>query len=689
MNKRTIDIIEKFNNYRGKIDIKQLSNELKVNQRTIRYDIEKINEELEKKGLNLIEKLTKGGLKGDIRSLNILLDGLDFDENIFQEYKEVLILIIVTFEENININNICKKFDLGRTTIKTTLKDIKKILDLYKLELILNPQKGLKLIGKEENIRKLQLKLLNQYSSFHKENNFERKYIKKKIDIYFQEINPIFIDKFINFIIKSLNRMISDEAYATIFNYIIITILRLKKGKHLLISTNENFFYETDEYKVIKRSIALIESNYNLVIDTYELLKLTDYFLGSHLYNASPSFLSNWIEIEILTKRIIHNFSELSSCDLTNDKFLLDGLINHIKPTVYRIKNFTELENTIEDEFKKLYPHIFADTKNSLKLLEEFMGLSVPDNETAFIGMHFKAAIDRNKVRETKNILIVCGMGYGTSKLISQQIRSLYEVNILDIIPQNQLQNYVDNSNINLILTTSMNEEYFNNIPIVKVKPILTIEDFNLIDTYRLPKYSNRIPLSLLIKAIENNTDIIDMEKLIEQLKKVCGKQLIDDSNKNSLKISDLLNNKSIHLEKNVDNWEEAINLSGNILENNGNITKNYTKKMIESIKTNGSYMVTEDCLALPHAKNDGDVFYTGMSLLILEEEVKFPQGLKVNVILSFCSLDSREHLNALTEFIELVKKYNFLEFLKKGKSKKKIVDKINKYDFLKKLGKN
>jgi len=124
MNKRIIDIIEKFNNYKGRVDIKQLSKELGVNQRTIRYDIDKINEELKKKDLDLIEKLTKGGLEGDVKSLNLLLDGLDLDENIFQEYKEVLILIMITFEENININNLCEKFDLGRTTIKTTLKKI-------------------------------------------------------------------------------------------------------------------------------------------------------------------------------------------------------------------------------------------------------------------------------------------------------------------------------------------------------------------------------------------------------------------------------------------------------------------------------------------------------------------------------------------------------------------------------------
>ena len=239
------------------------------------------------------------------------------------------------------------------------------------------------------------------------------------------------------------------------------------------------------------------------------------------------------------------------------------------------------------------------------------------------------------------------------------------------------------------ILTTSITSDQFKGIPVVKVRPVLTSEDFRLLDTYGLPKYSNRVPLSLLMRSIDKNTEIINKNILINDLKNIFGKQLIDDLKTSDIKISDLLNMTSISLKKNIDTWEEAVGLSGKILEDNGNTTSNYTKKMIDSIKKNGSYMVTEDSLALPHAKNDGDVFYTGMSLLILEKAVEFPQGFKVNVILSFCSSDSKEHLDALTEFIELVKKYNFLDFLKKTSSKKKIVDKIKKYEFLSEFRKN
>ena len=691
MNKRIIKIIEAFDTSTGVIDLKELSEELGVSQRTIRYDIDSLNEELEERQLQTIAKHSKGKLKGDVETLYRFLNTHPaLDEELAKDYKDILILIIIAFEETINISKLCKQFDLGRTTIKTVLKDTKSILDLYKLRLVSNSQAGLALEGSEDNIRRLQLKLLNQYNSPNNISQFERQYILKKLNVYLEGIDKTSINKFITSIMDSLKRVISDEAYNTITNYILIMVNRIKNNRVLQEYSNKNFFYETEEYKIIKISTPILEGSYTIHINNYELLKLTDYFLGSHLYNSDSSFLSNWIEIEILTKRIIQRFSEISRLDLNRDKVLLEGLINHIKPTIYRIKNFTQLENSIEEEFIENYPNIFRASEEALKLLEDFIGQKIPYDETAFMGIHFKAAMDRNRVfnKANKNILIVCGMGYGTSKLIAQQIRDIYEVNIMDIIPENQLTNFVETSEIDVILSTSLTEDIFSDIPVIRVSPIMTSTDFTRLDSYNLPKYSNRIPLSLLINAVEENSTITNMKGLVGKLKEVCGKSLIDDLNKNSLKLYDLLNSQSVSLVTRCNTWEEAVQLGGDLLKANGNTNDRYTEKMIESIRKNGSYMVTEDCLALPHAKSEGDVFETGMSLMVLKEPVVFPQGLRVNTILSFCSLDGKEHLTSLTEFTELVKKYDFLEFLKKVGTKKKIIDKLNKFEFLSKIGK-
>ena len=62
MNKRLYDILKFILQSKGKTSIKEISTFTSVNDRTIRYDIEKINELLIAKNISPIEKLRKGVL---------------------------------------------------------------------------------------------------------------------------------------------------------------------------------------------------------------------------------------------------------------------------------------------------------------------------------------------------------------------------------------------------------------------------------------------------------------------------------------------------------------------------------------------------------------------------------------------------------------------------------------------------
>ena len=50
--------------------------------------------------------------------------------------------------------------------------------------------------------------------------------------------------------------------------------------------------------------------------------------------------------------------------DLTKDKDLLYGIINHLKPTIHRLKNSISLENSILTDFLKNYKPILKLQKN-------------------------------------------------------------------------------------------------------------------------------------------------------------------------------------------------------------------------------------------------------------------------------------------------------------------------------------
>ena len=87
---------------------------------------------------------------------------------------------------------------------------------------------------------------------------------------------------------------------------------------------------------------------------------------------------------------------------------------------------------------------LFIKTKSSLKIISDFIDLSFDEDEAAFITVMIQRAIMRNNpstlLKKDPNILIVCGLGYSSSRFLYENINNRFQVNIIDIIPFNQLE---------------------------------------------------------------------------------------------------------------------------------------------------------------------------------------------------------------------------------------------------------
>ncbi|MGY0394910.1 BglG family transcription antiterminator [Fusobacterium sp. SYSU M8A802] len=687
MNKRIYSILKYILQEKGRATIKDISNFTGVNDRTVRYDIEKINELLLENGIAPIEKLSKGELyHKEYKDLNSFIQE-NFKTVFINEYRQTIILIKVLFSNEICISDLCKEFDVTRTTIKNELSEIRAVIRENGLELETTGS-GLKLVGSEESVRNSQLKLLNKYRNLGYTNSSEKMFLFTLISEYLNNLSVEEIEKFINYIAKQLNIIITDETYFILSNYILIMISRIKEKKNIESISNKNFYSETNEFKILKKGISFLEANFMIEISDFELVKLTDYFLGCSNLSLNNSAYKEWLEIEIIVKKIILHFKKIYGVDLSGDTSLVNGLVNHIKPTIHRIKNGIKLENSVYDEVLENYPELLGDVREALKILEEFIGIEITDDEIAFIALHFKGAIDRNKVikKESKNVILICGYGYGTSKLLEQQLKERYNINILEVIPLNQLSNIILSDNIDLIITTLIKLELNTEIPIVSVHPILKKEDIEILDGYNLPKHSNRILLSTLIKSVSSNCEIRDRTKLIEEFKTILEGKVIDDLSVEGKKLSDFLNVDNIKLKLSATTWEEAIRKSGKILLECGNIEDEYIETMVDKIKQYGSYIVITDLLAIPHGDISVGVKNSGMALVTLDRAVLFPENRKVRYLLAFCTTESKDYLDALNSFLELVDNHKFLDTLNSTNSVKKVIDTIKKYEFLSKM---
>lgn len=681
LNKRCIEIIEYLRENNYSFSLKEIAEKFNISERSIRYDIENINYYLSKFNLNEIEKLSKGiyVLKEDDNKIQELLKSMAQRFYIFtsDERKEYIEEKFLFFDMN-KLIDLADTLDISMSTIKIDLKEVKIFFIENGLNLNFYSKQGIVLEGNEEKIRMLQLRFLNKYLMIDSENELRLKnknsktYLKDIIfadfKLIFEDINLKNIYKFVKRIEKKLDITISDEAFSILRLYIALMLNRIKNNKKIVgRKINKKFLMETKEFEIISRELEFLEEYTKIKIEEDEILLLTELFLGAHSYNFNSSFFENWIELEILINKLIRDISDVLQINLTQDKALIDGLLNHLKPAYYRIRNDIKFDNKISDEIQVLYGELYEKVKKvSKKYLERYIGKDIPEEEIAFLTIHFKTAIDRkvNSQRKTKNIIIVCGLGYGSSKLLAQKLLERYDVNIIATLPYHKFLEIEDYDEIDFIITTLEIEEKLDySFPIIKVHPILTKEDKILLESYGLSEIQRKISLKQMMNVIGQEAKIINEKELIKKLKNVLKYRYVDDLEEGKIyTLSDLLPIENINIVERVKDWREAIITSGEALEKGGFIEKEYISEMIKNVEQNGSYMVVNEVIALPHARTKGLVKKTGMSLLILKNEVTFPGDKKVKILLSFSSLDQKEHIDALTNFVTLLEEKNFIE---------------------------
>lgn len=664
----------------GKGNIKSLAKSLELAERTIRYELEKIDDYLLSRNMKPLERTFGGNIFfEEYENFTQQAENLPSESMMDTHERRNYIFFKALFKEKINLTKLCEELDISRTTIKNDVKYLREELSKNNISLRAY-QEGLILEGTENDIRREQLKFLKRYSNlmFYDTSQIRTK-TEKIIEEYMKSVDFKVIKSFIDNVQKKMNKVISDEAYNIIAVYLIITVLRIKKEKFLEEIGNQNFLADTEEFRCINSFKDILEKEFQIEFCHNEILQITDYFLGSHTYNFEQSYYKNWIEIEILVKKFIAAFNKNIHTDLSKDKILFKEIINHIKPTLYRIKNRIKLENSIYAEVLNSYPNIFYLTKKAIKDIENYLGVEFSDDETAFLAIYFKGAIDRNKFKEKdlKRVLVVCAHGYGTSKLLVQQLNEIYTINVVQTIPRYMLEKTLEEERVDLIIST-INIENKIDIPVVKVNSVLTQEDIAVLDKYELSRQKKRFFLSEILNIIERNCVIENKEELIEDLNGYFENKLVDDTEQNDLRLSDILTEENILLNQSAETWEEAVIKGGEILLHNGYVSKKYVDSLAENIKKYGSYVVISEGIALPHSKTDNAVLKTGMSLVTLKEPVIFPGDKKVSIILSFSSFDMNEHFTALSDLNELIFGHEFFENIMKAGYPKDVIRYIN-----------
>ena len=674
--KRYFEIINLVINSNDEITVKDISNLYNITERSIRYDIDELNVFFQEKNNKDIIEINNNRLKilYSENEIEDIVENIKEKEYFLSENERVNILSYEIFlsKNEFILQYFTEKYNLSKTTVRYSLKELNKIISEYGLVIDMNNNRGYKIIGSEINIRKYIINILREYIKNTKEKKIEYNPLKKIIQKFYKKSRIEESKNTINKILDYTGKTISDEAFETLQLFLFISVIRNKNGHEIEEDVeNEIFLSKTKEFSKIREILEKVEN-----IKEKDIHYFVDFFLGSYSYNLEYSYFLNWILIESLIDQFIKLLSDKLKVNLTEDKILRKELLNHIKPAIYRMKNKFKLTESILSEVKKQYMELFIKTKSSLKIISDFIDLSFDEDEAAFITVMIQRAIMRNNpstlLKKDPNILIVCGLGYSSSRFLYENINNRFQVNIIDIIPFNQLENYNYLKKADIIISTL--DFKLDGMDVITVNAVMNEKDILKLKNYGLPEKKSKIKLSELLSIIKKVSDETELKK---QLIRNFGENIYDDMGEKSetgKSFVELLSEKSIKLNVAANNLDEVIEITGQTMIDSGLVKEEYTDELKNQIIQYGKYILVGDKTILPHGQLLKNVRETGFSLITLKKGIDF-FGSEIKIVICLASRNKDEHLRAILELNRYLKNPDFENELLNKENSEELTD--------------
>ena len=594
----------------------------------------------------------------------------------------ILKMILYFDESGLKLSDIAETMKIPKMDVRKDLEVMSEEVKKDGIRLVYENYKGYRLTGNKGDLLVKRVGIIEDIIRELKETgdffNREKSTTWHREEYFYGYIkyeNMEITRKFLELIEKELSLKIDEGNYNRVFSYILMLVNFDELYDNMEELLSRNFLFHTPEYLAVERILGKLfrENDRKEKIKEANLLLITDLIMGIGVNGLKNDTFYKWINEEAVVEKIIEKVSEMINLDLKEDRILITGLVDNLKSSIYRINNDIQIINSVFKDLILNRDKNIAIVKKAIEETEKEFKINFTDYEIASMAYQIKSSIKRTKRKNIKKVLLICGLGYGSSKILEESLKENYEIDIVDIIPYYLADDLIPGyKEVDFILSTIEIHRQFEvsyGIPIIKINPIMQEEDFERLAEYGIEKNKANVSLKKLISIIESNAEINDKQKLIDSLKDEFEDKIVNDIQKTGHTLRKLLKKENVKFIEGAEKWKEAILQSGNLLVSNKKVTSEYVKEMIELVEKHGPYIVIEEGIAMPHAGISENVLETGISLLVVKERVALPEGRNANIFLSFAAKNKNDNIDIMNDLFELITKHKFIDEVSKMKS--------------------
>ncbi|SFS36428.1 BglG family transcription antiterminator [Paenibacillus sp. 453mf] len=534
------------------ITVRELSDALDVSERTIKRELPLTEEWLDEQGVTLTRKPGYGiMLEGDSDALATLeaeMDSISVSPSFSRDERRYFIISELLLASGpIKLYAFASRFKVTEGTLSHDLDRIEEWLSGFNIELVRKPGYGVYVEGNEKDVRTALIHLLhehlNEYELIHlirdrdkeNEDNMSKvqSHIRNRLLNLVEESTIVQLEKYLTDLEQHMQLKLTDSAFIGLAVHLALAIERMRSGQRITIPPQ--VLHELKRHPSFSAAQTLVnrlEDAFSLTIPEDETGYITMHLKGAEIKldaEKETDYENVSFELVRLARDILKKAEALTGLELKSNSRLFFGFINHLGPAVERLKLGLDIRNPLLGQIKEQYTSVYDIAHHCSKVLEEYVGLPIPDAEIGYIALHLGAMLEYAEAKYMKNslkVLVVCASGIGTSSLLQTRIRKEFPtLHIAAVVSAAETKSYEEQ--VDLIITTV---DLVSRLPVVRVSPLLGDRDIEKVRTMLedTTPHTDRVPLKKESSA--SLADTLQKQKmLIEGIQDLLNNLVIQD----------------------------------------------------------------------------------------------------------------------------------------------------------------
>lgn len=519
MKPKMIKLIRILSDYTEFVTASSLAANMDVSTRSIKSYIQEINSFYP----DAIES-SREGYRIDKHAARRILE--ESGTHIPQSSQERIVYIInslIKSDTSVNTYDLCDEMYVSYSTIKNDLQAVKSRLRKYDLQLN-NNHDNLTVSGLEKNKRRLLSSILYDESNV----NFVN---LETIQNIFPEIEIELIKDSLLEIFDRFHYFVNDYSLINLVLHITIAIDRIRNRNVNTEDIHDMPPISSHEYELARNIARKIEEDFQIEYnqaEVYELaLLLISRATAIDYQSITVSNLGDFITPECLAlvKELISDVNSFYYIDLTEPEFLIRFAL-HIRNLLQRSKNNYFSRNPLTEEIKTSCPLIYDVSVCLSSIIKERTGISINDDEIAYIAFHLGSTLEAQKnLSEKVTAALYCPSYYDTNVKLTDTINRHFssELLITNIFTEERELEKAGKSDL-VLSTVPLNSVI--QLPLLQISPFFTEKDVQSLrrqlteikTNKRRKQFREYLEYLIVPEFFERRDDLTDYDQVVRHM---------------------------------------------------------------------------------------------------------------------------------------------------------------------------